>query len=63
MPSPAACRRALKVMHRITEIAPPKKDADIPAALEAIRSESPSVNVEQHYCDRPKPNGTYFSHY
>ncbi len=36
-------RRSLEVLDRITEIAPPKKDADIAAALEAIRSEFPSV--------------------
>ena len=36
-------RRSLEVLDRITEIAPPKKGADIAAALEAIRSEFPSV--------------------
>lgn len=36
-------RRSLELLDRITEIAPPKKGADATAALEAIRSEFPSV--------------------
>ena len=36
-------RRSLEILDRITEIAPPAKDADIQAALDAIRSEFPSV--------------------
>ncbi|MEO8218466.1 MAG: DEAD/DEAH box helicase family protein, partial [Acidobacteriota bacterium] len=36
-------REALEILARITEIAPPAKDADAAAALEAIRSEYPSV--------------------
>jgi type III restriction enzyme len=36
-------RQSLEILDRITEIAPPKKDADIQGALEAIRSEFPSV--------------------
>ncbi len=36
-------RRSLEILDRITEIAPPKKDADRDAALAAIRSEFPSV--------------------
>lgn len=36
-------RRSLELLDRMTEIAPPKKGADIGAALEAIRSEFPSV--------------------
>src|SRR6266581_2171398 len=36
-------RRSLELLDRITEIAPPKKGADVAAALEAIRSEFPSV--------------------
>ena len=36
-------RRSLEILDRITEIAPPKKGADVIAALEAIRSEFPSV--------------------
>src|SRR5882762_4309203 len=36
-------RRSLEVLDRITEIAPPKKGADVTAALEAIRNEFPSV--------------------
>jgi type III restriction enzyme len=36
-------RRSLEILDRITEIAPPKKDTDVAAALEAIRSEYPSV--------------------
>ena len=36
-------RRSLEILDRITEIAPPKKGADAAAALEAIRSEFPSV--------------------
>ena len=36
-------RRSLELLDRITEIAPPKKGADTAAALDAIRSEFPSV--------------------
>ena len=36
-------RRSLEILDRVTEIAPPRKSADVEAALEAIRSEFPSV--------------------
>lgn len=36
-------RRSLEILDRITEIAPPEKEADIAAVLEVIRSEFPSV--------------------
>lgn len=36
-------RHSLEILDRITEIAPPKKDADVQAALEAIRNEFPGV--------------------
>ncbi len=36
-------RQSLEILDRITEIAPPKKDADVQAALESIRSEFPGV--------------------
>ena len=36
-------RRSLEILDRITEIAPPRKGADVQAALAAIRSEFPSV--------------------
>ena len=36
-------RRSLEILSRITEIVPPKKGADIAAALDVIRSEFPSV--------------------
>src|SRR6185295_11754398 len=36
-------RRSLEILDRITEIAPPAKDADIQAALDTIRSEFPTV--------------------
>ncbi len=36
-------RESLEILDRITEIAPPRKDADVAAALAAIRSEYPSV--------------------
>ncbi len=36
-------RRSLEILDRVTEIAPPKKGADVRAALEAIRSEFPGV--------------------
>src|SRR5438552_13799553 len=36
-------KRSLEILDRITEIVPPKKGADVAAALEAIRSEFPSV--------------------
>jgi len=37
-------RRSLEILHRITEIAPPRKEADVQAALAAIQSEFPSVS-------------------
>ena len=36
-------RRSLEILDRITEIVPPEKGADVAAALEAIRSEFPTV--------------------
>jgi type III restriction enzyme len=36
-------RRSLEILDRITEIAPPRKENDIAAVLEIIRSEFPSV--------------------
>src|SRR3990172_435392 len=36
-------RQALEILDRVTEIAPPKKDADVENALVAIRAENPSV--------------------
>ena len=36
-------RRSLEILDRITEIAPPAKGADAAAALQAIRSEFPSI--------------------
>jgi len=36
-------RRSLEILDRITEIAPPKKGVELQAALDAIRSEYPSV--------------------
>ena len=36
-------RKSLELLDRVTEIAPPKKGADVAAALKAIRSEFPSV--------------------
>lgn len=36
-------RRSLEILDRITEIAPPAKDADLQAALDAIGTEFPSV--------------------
>jgi type III restriction enzyme len=36
-------RQSLEILDRITEISPPKKDSDVQAALDAIRSEYPSV--------------------
>ncbi len=36
-------RTSLEILHRITEIAPPGKEADTAATLEAIRGEYPSV--------------------
>ena len=36
-------RRSLEILDRITEIIPPRKGADIAAALEVIRSEFPTV--------------------
>jgi type III restriction enzyme len=36
-------RRSLEILDRITEIAPPKKGSDVKVALEAIRSEFPSL--------------------
>lgn len=36
-------RESLEILDRITEIAPPRKDTDVAAALEVIRSEFPQV--------------------
>ena len=36
-------RRSLEILDRITEIAPPRKGADVQAALDAVRSEFPAV--------------------
>src|SRR5205823_4331113 len=36
-------RRSLEILDRIAEIAPPRKDVDLQGALDAIRSEFPSV--------------------
>jgi type III restriction enzyme len=36
-------RRSLEILDRITEIAPPRKGADVQAALEAVRREFPAV--------------------
>ena len=36
-------RRSLEILDRITEIAPPRKEADLTAALEIIKSEFPTV--------------------
>lgn len=36
-------RDSLEVLDRVCEIAPPKKDADLVAALAAIRAEYPGV--------------------
>ncbi len=36
-------RRSLEILDRVTEVVPPRKDADVQAALETIRSEFPSV--------------------
>jgi type III restriction enzyme len=36
-------RRSLEILDRVTELVPPKKNADVAAALEAIRREFPSV--------------------
>ncbi len=36
-------RHSLEILDRITEIAPPRKDVDVAAVLEIIRSEFPSV--------------------
>ena len=36
-------RQSLEILDRITEIVPPKKGSDVAAALEAIRSEFPTV--------------------
>jgi len=36
-------RHSLEILDRITEVVPPKKGADVDAALEAIRSEFPTV--------------------
>jgi type III restriction enzyme len=36
-------RRSLEILDRITEIIPPRKGADVAAALEIVRSEFPSV--------------------
>ncbi len=36
-------RHSLEILDRVTEIAPPRKDADIETALAAIHAEFPSV--------------------
>src|SRR5436309_10870920 len=36
-------RRSLEILDRLTEIVPPRKDADVSAALDVIRSEFPGV--------------------
>lgn len=36
-------RESLEILDRIAEIAPPRKDADVAAALAVVRSEFPSV--------------------
>ena len=36
-------RHSLEILHRITEIVPPSKEADLKAALEVIQAEYPSV--------------------
>lgn len=36
-------RRSLEILHRVTEIVPPNKSADLVSALEVIRSEFPGV--------------------
>ena len=36
-------RQSLEILDRITEIVPPRKNADLEAALAAIRSEYPTV--------------------
>src|SRR5436305_14937587 len=43
-------RQSLEILDRVTEIVPPSKDTDPAAALEAIRSEFPSVtNFERDF--------------
>ncbi len=37
-------RQALKILDRVTEIAPPKKERDVQAALDVLRTEYPSVS-------------------
>src|SRR3979490_656074 len=37
-------RQSLEILDRITEIVPPRKGADIEAALESIHSEFPTVS-------------------
>ena len=36
-------RKSLEILDRVTEIVPPRKDADLESALATIRSEFPSV--------------------
>src|SRR5687768_900129 len=36
-------RQSLEILDRVTELVPPRKDADLEAALAAIRAEYPSV--------------------
>src|SRR5512147_2333086 len=36
-------RHSLEILDRVTEIVPPKKGADVAAALEAVKSEFPTV--------------------
>ncbi len=35
--------RSLEILDRVTEIVPPKKDTDVQAALDTIKSEFPTV--------------------
>src|SRR4051794_19946908 len=43
-------RQSLEILDRVTEIAPPRKNADIDAALAVIRAEYPSVtNFEREF--------------
>lgn len=43
-------RQSLEILDRVTEIVPPKKEADITTALAAIKSEFPNVtNFEREF--------------
>ena len=37
-------RRSLEILHRVTQLAPPAKDADLQAAIQAVAAEFPSVS-------------------